>query len=252
MMKNKEHFRQRYERQIALTQIGSAGQRKLLSSSVLIVGAGGLGSPASLYLAAAGVGTIGIVDNDEVELSNLQRQIIHTVGSIGRPKVQSAAKALSSLNPDVRVRMYRKRLTADNAIDLLKLYDFVIDATDNLPSKFLVAETCHVLGKPYSHAGINEFLGQTMTVLPGKTCCYRCVFRATATSSKAAKPRGPVGALPGVIGSIQAMEAIKCILGIGTLLTNRLFIDDALLSKVRIVDLKKSPSCPLCGTLIGR
>lgn len=248
MKKRSIQFNDRYSRQLALPQIRPAGQARLLSSSVLVVGAGGLASPACLYLAAAGVGTIGIVDDDKVELSNLQRQVMHATPSIGQTKVRSGARTMRTLNPDVRVNEYRRRLTPQNALELLDPYDFVIDATDNLPSKFAVAEACHAAGKPYSHAGISEFLGQTITVLPGKTCCYRCVFEAIPCPSRHSRPRGPVGAVPGVIGSIQAMEAIKCILRIGTLLVNRLLIYDALNSDFRTIALKRSPRCPLCGS----
>lgn len=247
MNKRSTQHRERYLRQIALPQIGSSGQDKLLSSSVLVVGAGGLASPACLYLAAAGIGTIGIMDDDKVELSNLQRQVIHTTRSIGSPKVQSASRTMAALNPDVRAKAFQKRLTKNNAPELLKPFDFVIDATDNLTSKFLIADACHAAGKPYSHAGVNEFLGQTMTVIPGKTCCYRCVFQTIPHPSATSKPRGPVGAVPGVIGAIQAMEAIKCILGIGTLLTNRLLVYDALRSDFRTIALRRNPRCKLCS-----
>ncbi|MEI6971012.1 MAG: HesA/MoeB/ThiF family protein [bacterium] len=243
-----DRMNERYSRQIALREIGVSGQRKLAASSVLVIGAGGLGSPACLYLAAAGVGTIGLVDDDKVEVSNLQRQVMHTTGSVGKPKVQSAAAALKSLNPGVKIRCHQERFTVSNAARLLGPYDFIIDATDNLASKFLVAEACHALAKPYSHAGISEFTGQTMTVVPGRTCCYSCVFHPVPRpTGSTARPRGPFGAVPGVIGSVQAMEAIKQILGIGTLLTNRLLVFDALQATFRVVTFKRNPNCHVCG-----
>ena len=168
---------ERYSRHILLPEVGGKGQEKLLAGRVLLVGAGGLGSPAGLYLAAAGVGTIGIVDADTVDLSNLQRQVIHFTGDLGRPKVESAAEKIRAMNPDVRVQTYHQRLTAANALRILAEYDFVIDGTDSFASKFLVADACHFAGKPYSHAGILRFDGQTMTVRPGQTACYRCIFR---------------------------------------------------------------------------
>jgi len=167
---------ERYSRHIILPEVGGKGQEKLLAGKVLLVGAGGLGSPAGLYLAAAGVGTIGVIDADVVDLTNLQRQVIHFTADLGRPKVESAAAKMRAINPDVDVRTYQTRLTAANAADILGDYDFVIDGTDNFPSKFLVADACHFAGRPYSHAGILRFDGQIMTVVPGQTTCYRCIF----------------------------------------------------------------------------
>lgn len=241
---------ERYSRHIILPEVGGKGQVKLLVGRVLIVGAGGLGSPAALYLAAAGVGTIGIVDADEVDLSNLQRQVIHATPDIGRPKVDSAAAKMRDINPDVTVHTYKERLTAGNAMVILADYDFVIDGTDNFPSKFLVADACHFAGKPYSHAGILRFEGQAMTVIPGRTGCYRCLFRepppvgAVPSCSQA----GVLGVLAGVMGTIQAAEAVKCLLGIGELLTNRLLVFDALKMTFRQIGFQMNAMCPLCGS----
>ena len=251
--KKETDWRKRYSRQLAMPAIGDRGQTLLNSSAVLLVGAGGLGSAAGLYLAAAGIGTIGIVDNDKVEISNLQRQIIHRTRDIGRPKVVSAARALRALNPDVQVLAHRARLSRRNAATLVQQYDFVIDATDNFPSKFLIADACHAAGVSCSHAGIAQFEGQTLTVLPGKTACYRCLFEASSAATRSARPiRGPLGAVPGVIGSIQAIEAVKYLVGIGRLLTDRLLVFDALEMEFRTVSIRRNPSCPLCGSISSK
>jgi molybdopterin/thiamine biosynthesis adenylyltransferase len=239
---------QRYARHLTLPELGAAGQEKLLAARVLLVGVGGLGSPAGFYLAAAGIGTLGVMDGDVVEASNLQRQIAHTTADLGRPKVDSAQRAFQALNPDCRVRGFAERLTAANAPRVLADFDFVVDATDNFESKFLIADACHAADKPYSHAGILAFFGQTMTVLPGQTACYRCLFDAPPEISSG-PPRGPVGAVPGVIGSIQAMEVIKFITGCGELLTNRLLTFDALKMQFRSVAVRRNAHCRLCGTL---
>jgi molybdopterin/thiamine biosynthesis adenylyltransferase len=240
---------ERYSRHIILSEVGGEGQMKLLESRVLIVGAGGLGSPVALYLAAAGVGTIGIIDADTVDLTNLQRQVIHTTKDIGVPKVDSAKETMQAINPDVDVRTYNKRLNAVNALDIFKDYQFIIDGTDNFASKFLIADACYFADKPYSHAGILRFTGQVTTVIPGKSTCYRCMFRkpppegAVPSCSQA----GVLGILPCVIGGIQATEAIKYLLDKGTLLTNHFLIYDALDMSFRKIDINKSSSCPLCG-----
>ncbi|MCX7008246.1 MAG: HesA/MoeB/ThiF family protein [Kiritimatiellaeota bacterium] len=237
---------QRYARHLTLPELGAVGQEKLLAARVLLVGAGGLGSPAGLYLAAAGIGTLGVMDGDVVEASNFQRQIAHTTADLGRPKVESAQHAFQALNPDCRVVAFAERLTAANAPRVLADFDFVVDATDNFESKFLIADACHAAHKPYSHAGIREFFGQTMTVIPGQTACYRCLFDAPP-EIPTGLPRGPVGALPGVIGSLQALEAIKFITGCGELLTNRLLTFDALKTQFRTVAVRRNPRCRLCG-----
>ncbi len=237
--------RERYARHLALQEIGEKGQEKLLDAKVLVIGAGGLGSPVAFYLAAAGVGTIGIMDGDKVDLSNLQRQILHTTTSIGQEKVASAEERLHDLDPDIKLTLYPFRLTAENAPPILAAYDFVVDATDNFDSKFLIARTCHNAAKPYSHAGIREFYGQTMTVHPGKTACYQCVFHEEGVPAPT-RPKGPLGALPGIIGSIQATEAIKDILSIGTPLVNTLLTCDALSMTLRKVSVQRDPCCPIC------
>ncbi|MDP6636501.1 MAG: molybdopterin-synthase adenylyltransferase MoeB [Phycisphaerae bacterium] len=240
---------ERYSRHIILEQVGGTGQEKLLESKVLIVGAGGLGSPAALYLAAAGVGTIGIIDADNVDLTNLQRQIIHHTPDVGTPKVQSASDKMKELNSDVTVRTYHEWALAANIRDIVRDYDFVIDGTDNFPAKFLINDACYFEKKAFSHAGILRFDGQLITVIPGQTTCYRCIFEgpppvgAVPSCSQA----GVLGVLAGVIGSLQATEAIKYVLGLGDLVTNRLLTYDALKMKFRSIELKRNPDCPLCG-----
>lgn len=236
---------ERYARHLSLPEIGAAGQEKLGHSRVLIIGAGGLGSPAAYYLAAAGVGTLGLMDCDIVEPSNLQRQILHFTSDIGRPKTESAVEKLKALNPEIKLRIYQKRLTQKNATEILSGFDFIIDATDNFESKVLIANACHATKKPYSHAGILRFFGQTMTVIPGRTACYRCVFESPPKNPKI--PQGPLGAVPGVIGAIQAIEAIKYLVNIGDLLVNRLLTFDALKMKFREVPVKRNPHCRLCA-----
>lgn len=235
---------ERYLRNVMLPGVGDAGQEKLLAGRVLVVGAGGLGSPVCMYLAAAGVGTIGVIDSDVVDLTNLQRQIIHTTADLCRAKVESAKEMMMAINPDVNVVAYKERFTEENAVGILAGYDFAIDATDNFASKFLIADACYKAGKPCAQGGILEFEGQTMTVLPGETACYRCVF--DSPPEKAPPPAGVMGVLPGVIGTIEATEAIKYLLGIGTLLTNRLLVYDALNLTFREIRLEKNPACPLC------
>jgi molybdopterin/thiamine biosynthesis adenylyltransferase len=237
---------ERYARHLTLPEIGPAGQERLRLSKVLVVGVGGLGSPAAFYLVAAGIGTVGLVDSDVVDLSNLQRQILHAEEDIGHRKVESAARKLRALNPEVEVRCHPVRLGPDDAAGLFSGYDMVLDATDNFPAKFLIADVCHAVSKPYVHAGILRFGGQVMTVIPGQTACYRCVF-SSAPPAVAGVPAGPVGAVPGVVGAIEAMEAIKVLLGIGVPLTNRLLTWDALNMSFREIQLSRNPDCPLCG-----
>ena len=216
--------RLRYTRHLTLPQIGEEGQSKLQQSSVLIIGAGGLGSPVALYLCAAGVGNIGIIDGDEVDLSNLQRQIVHNTLDLNRPKAISAKEKLRALNPNVNVIAYPFRFTSDNARELLNQYDFIIDATDNFSSKFLINDECVKAGKPFTIGAIFQFQGQLLTHIPG-TACYRCLFDSTPDTSE---PLGPISPLPGVVGSLQATEAIKYITHTGTLLTNTLLTIDTL------------------------
>jgi molybdopterin/thiamine biosynthesis adenylyltransferase len=240
---------ERYSRHIILPEVGGAGQEKLLAGKVLLVGAGGLGSPAGLYLAAAGVGTLGIIDADVVDLTNLQRQVIHFTADVDKPKVQSASEKVRAINPDVNVKPYHERLTAANALRILADYDFVIDGTDNFPSKFLVADACHFARKPYSHAGILRFDGQTMTVKPGESACYRCVFNAPPPTGAvpSCSQAGVLGVLAGVMGTLQAAEAVKFLLQQGELLTDSLLLYNALQASFRKVALKRNPTCPLCG-----
>lgn len=236
---------ERYSRHIMLEEIGEQGQEKLLNSCVLIIGAGGLGSPAAMYLAAAGIGTIGIADADIVDLSNLQRQIIHSTSDRARDKVQSAKETLEGINTDVKVNTYKMFVNSDNIFDLIKDYDFVLDCTDNFESKFLINDACVKAEKPFVHAGVAEFWGQLMTYVPEQGPCYRCVFEKPPAESSA---KGIVGAAAGVIGSLQAMEAVKYILGIGELLTGCILTYDALKAEFRKVKLPdKVSDCPVCG-----
>ena len=240
---------ERYSRHLILTDVGIEGQERILNAKVCVIGAGGLGSPLLYYLAAAGVGTIGIVDGDVVDMTNLQRQIIHFTSDIDRAKVQSAKEKINLLNPDVRVHAYEARVDADNIKDIISDYDFVVDGTDNFPAKYLINDACVITKKPYSHAGILRFNGQTMTVLPGESACLRCIFPeppppdAVPTCSQA----GVLGALAGVMGTLQATEVLKYIIGKGDLLTNRLQTFDALKMEFRNLKIKKRTECPVCG-----
>jgi molybdopterin-synthase adenylyltransferase len=240
---------ERYSRHIILEEVGGIGQEKLLSSKVLIIGAGGLGAPATLYLAAAGIGTIGIVDGDRVDLTNLQRQVIHHTEDVGVEKVKSAANKIRAINPDVTVETYNQLAMADNIREIIRDYDFVIDGTDNFGAKFLINDACYFEKIPYSHAGIIKFQGQLITVLPGETVCYRCIFNAPppAGAVPSCSQAGVLGVLAGVIGTLQATEAIKYLLGLGKLLTNTLLTYDALEMKFRSIKLSPNPSCHLCG-----
>ena len=244
-----EQQQERYARHIMLEGVGEEGQQRLLNSKVLIIGVGGLGSPAAIYLAAAGVGTIGIVDSDVVELSNLQRQIIHSGQDLGSPKVLSARKKMTAINEDVQVVSHQLRVDAATIEDLIKPYDFVIDATDNFDAKFLINDACVLAGKPYSHGGILKFDGQALTVLPGKSPCYRCIFSEPppAETALACSRAGVIGVLPGIIGTIQATEAIKFLIGKGELLTGRLLTYNVLAMKFREVPISRNPNCPLCS-----
>lgn len=240
---------ERYSRHIILQQIGGAGQEKLLASRVLIVGTGGLGAPAALYLAAAGVGTLGLLDGDEVDPTNLQRQIIHHTSDVGRRKVDSAAEKIRAINPDVTVRTYDVWARAENLREIVKEYDFVIDGVDNFPGKFLINDACYFERIPFCHAGILQFEGQLMTVLPGQTSCYRCLFPTAppAGAVPSCGQAGVLGVLPGVIGSLQATEAIKHLLGIGNPLTDTLLTYSALTMEFRKVGVSRSADCALCG-----
>lgn len=240
---------ERYSRQILLPNVGGEGQNKLLSAKVLIIGAGGLGSPAALYLAAAGIGRIGIVDSDKVELNNLQRQILHSTKRVGRAKVESAKETIAALNPDVEVVPFKVRLTSENILDVIKDYDIIIDGSDNFPTRFLVNDACVLSGKPLSHGGIFRFDGQAMTIIPGKGPCYRCLFPEPPPpgAMPSCQEAGILGAVAGVIGVIQANEVLKFVLGIGQMLVGRLLVFNALDSYFRIVKVPKNKDCPICG-----
>lgn len=232
---------ERYSRHILLKDVGGVGQEKLLNGKVLVIGTGGLGSPIALYLAAAGIGTLGLVDADEVDLSNLQRQVIHHTPDIGRPKVESAREKLAQLNPDVTVHTINERITTANIMDVISEYDFIVEGTDNFPTKFLVNDACILADKPFNQGGILRFQGQTMTHVPG-TASYRCVYRqppppgAVPTCSEA----GVLGAIAGMLGTIQATEVLKYFLGIGDLLVNQILMFDALDMNFRVVPVKKT------------
>ncbi len=240
---------ERYGRHLVLEQVGRAGQEKLLASKVLVVGVGGLGSPVSLYLAGAGVGTIGLLDGDDVNVSNLQRQIVHQTASVGRKKIVSATERLEALNLDVTVHTYDEWAQADNIRAIIREYDFVIDCVDNFVGKFLINDACYFERIPFSHGGIFEFDGQLMTVVPDRSACYRCVFPSLppADAEDVHGPPGVFGVLPGVIGSLQATEAIKFLLGIGDLLTDTLLTYHALTMRFRRVPIRRHLECPLCG-----
>ncbi len=240
---------ERYSRNIILQEVGIEGQQKIREASVLVIGAGGLGSPALLYLAAAGVGKLGIVDFDKVDLTNLQRQIIHFTPDVGKPKVTSAKEKIEALNPDVEVKTYEELLTSENIREIIREYDFVIDGTDNFRSKFLINDACYFEKKPLSHGGILRFLGQTMTIIPDKTTCYRCVFNAPPPKNAVptCSQAGILGSVAGILGTIQATEALKYITGVGELLENTLLTFDAKIFNFRKVKFNKNENCRLCG-----
>jgi molybdopterin/thiamine biosynthesis adenylyltransferase len=240
----------RYARHIILPGIGGAGQRKLMEARVLVIGAGGLGSPAAMYLAAAGVGTIGLVDFDRVELSNLQRQLLHDTGDVGRPKVVSARDRLRDLNPNVDVVAHETLLSSANAFDVLEGYDVVVDGTDNFPVRYLVNDATQMMGTPLVYGSIYQWEGQASVFLPGQeTPCYRCLFPEPPPPGTvpSCAEGGVFGVLPGIVGSIQAVEAIKLVLGVGEPLVGRLLLYDAMASEFTTVKLRWDPDCPVCG-----
>src|SRR3569623_746713 len=245
---------QRYSRHVLLPEVGLAGQQKLLAAKVACIGAGGLGSPSAMYLAAAGVGTIALIDADVVDASNLQRQILHGTDRLGTPKVESGERTLKNLNPDVRVDKVRARLTSENAIDLLGRYDVIIDGADNFATRYLVDDVALRLGKPVIHASLFRFEGQ-LTVFPANgSPCYRCLYPQPPPPEDAPScaEGGVRGVLPGVMGVLQATEAIKLFLGIGETLAGRLLVYDALAAKFRELKLRRDPKCPTCGDCVYR
>ena len=244
----------RYSRHTLLPEVGIEGQKKLLKAKVVCIGAGGLGSPSSMYLAAAGVGTLGMIDDDVVDASNLQRQILHGTDRVQTPKVDSAEKTLTNLNPDVRVEKHRARVTSANAIDLLGRYDVIIDGADNFATRYLVNDVALKLGKPVIHASIFRFEGQ-ITVFPANgSPCYRCLYPQPPPPEDAPScaEGGVLGVLPGILGVLQATEAIKLILGLGETLAGRLLVYDALKTRFRELKLRRDPRCPTCGEGVDR
>jgi len=242
---------ERYSRHIILKEVGVKGQRRIAAAKVLIIGAGGLGAPAAMYLAAAGVGVIGIADADVVDLSNLQRQIIHATPDVGKPKVQSARETIAAMNPGVEVVAYHEFVSAANIERIIRDrdYDFVIDGTDNFPVKFLINDACVMLGKPFSHAGIIRFQGQLLTYVPGQGPCFRCVFHEPPPEGAVPTCRqaGVLGVMGGVIGTLQATEALKFLIGLPGLLVGHLLTYNALTMEFRKVPVRRDPACPVCS-----
>lgn len=245
-----EEQESRYARHLCLPGVGPEGQQRIMDGSVLIVGAGGLGSPVALYLAAAGVGHIGIADADSVTISNLQRQVIHTTDDIGRDKVESAREKMQAINPDIKVDTYTAFIGQDNAADIFAGYDFIVDATDNFSAKFLISDVCVAIGKPFSYGGVLRFGGQTMTHLPG-TACLRCIYGAEPPAGTVPRNEeaGVLGSVVGMLGTIQATEVLKFLTGAGSLLTNRLLMFDAAAMDFRTLALNLNDNCPACSQL---
>lgn len=240
---------ERYSRQILLPNVGGKGQEKILKAKVLIIGAGGLGSPCALYLASAGVGRLGIVDSDIVELNNLQRQILHSTPNVGKPKVDSAKERINAINTDVEVVPYKIRLTSENILEIIRDYDIIVDGSDNFPTRYLVNDACVFSKKALSHGGIFRFDGQAITIVPGKSACYRCLFPEPPPPGlvPSCQEAGILGAVAGVIGTIQANEVLKYILGIGQLLEGKLLVFNALESSFRQVRVRRDKNCPVCS-----
>ena len=238
----------RYSRHIIMPQVGSVGQRKLIDAKVLMVGAGGLGSPIAIYLTLAGVGTVGLVDFDDVDVTNLQRQILHFNDDIGRPKVESAVETLKAYNPDPNVNVHEEPISSHNAMEIMKDYDIIVNGADNFPTRYLVNDAAYLLGKPLVDGSILLFDGQATTYLPGNGC-YRCLFPTPPPPGEvpSCAEAGVLGMLPGMIGTIQATEVVKLILGQGDSLSGRLLLVDALSMEFRTVKLRRNPDCPLCG-----
>ncbi len=249
MKLSQEEFR-RYGRHLIMPEVGLEGQQKLKASSVLLIGAGGLGSPLGLYLAAAGVGRIGIVDFDVVDFSNLQRQILHSTNDVGRPKLESAKERINGVNPHVHVETYHTQLTSENALDIIRKYDVVVDGTDNFPTRYLVNDACVLLKKPNVYGSIFRFEGQASVFYAEEGPCYRCLYAEPPPPGlvPSCAEGGVLGVVPGIIGTIQATETIKLLVGIGTPLIGRLLLLDALTMQFRELKLRKNPACPICGT----
>lgn len=240
--------RQRYDRQILLPDIGEAGQERLLVSNVLVVGVGGLGSSCAYYLAAAGVGTIGLVDGDIVDLSNLQRQILHTTDDLDWPKTESAAAKLRALNPDVEIEEYGERLGSHNAIEIVSPYDMAVDCTDNFATKYLLNDACFLVNLPFVHAGVSGFAGQAMTIGPQGQPCLRCLMPDPPPDPEPGTPeKGILGAVAGAMGCVEACEVIKLLVGVGSPLYGSLLSFDALTFEVSRHSVPANPECPLCG-----
>jgi adenylyltransferase/sulfurtransferase len=239
----------RYSRHIILPEVGGKGQKKILGAKVFLVGAGGLGCPVGYYLAAAGVGTLGVVDNDEVELSNLQRQIAHSTEWIGKPKVESVKQTFEALNPDVTVNALKLRLSHENILDLIRDYDIVVDGSDNFPTRYLVNDACVMAGKPLVSGAILRFEGHVTTIVPGDGHCYRCLFEQPPPPGlvPSCQEAGVLGVMPGVVGALQASEVLKLILEKGEVLKNELLIYQALSVSFRKVKVPRNPECPVCG-----
>ncbi|GBE05048.1 MAG TPA: molybdopterin-synthase adenylyltransferase MoeB [Nitrospirae bacterium] len=239
----------RYSRHIILPEVGGKGQKKISGAKVFMIGAGGLGCPVGYYLAAAGVGTIAIIDNDTVELSNLQRQIAHSVKTLGVNKADSAKQTFEALNPDVNVIAIKERINSRNILDLIKDYDIVVDGSDNFPTRYLINDACVMLKKPLVSGAILRFEGQVTTIVPGEGPCYRCLFEYPPPPGlvPSCQEAGVLGVLPGVIGALQATEVLKLILGKGAPLKGQLLIYDALGANFRKVKIPKNPACPICG-----
>ncbi len=238
----------RYSRHIIMPQVGSVGQRKLLDAKILMVGAGGLGSPISIYLTLAGVGTVGLVDFDDVDVTNLQRQILHFNDDIGRPKVVSAVETLKAYNPDTVVKVHEEPISSVNAMDIMEDYDIIVNGADNFPTRYLVNDAAYLSGKPLVDGSILLFDGQATTYLPGQGC-YRCLFPSPPPPGEvpSCAEAGVLGMLPGMVGTIQATEVVKLILGVGDSLSGKLLLIDALSMDFRTVKIRRNPECPLCG-----
>jgi len=251
MSLNDDQFK-RYARHLILDEVGEEGQEKLLAARVLVIGAGGLGSPLLMYLAAAGIGTLGVVDNDTVDITNLQRQIVHSTANIGMAKVKSAIESLAAINPEIRVTPHNLRLTVENVAPLIAEYDLVCDGSDNFATRFLLNDACYFMHKPLVAASLLRFEGQisTFKAYDGKTACYRCLFREPPPPDliPRCEEAGILGSVAGVLGTLQATETIKEILGLGRSLAGRLLIYDALEGTTRSISVPRDPSCPLCGT----